>query len=51
MATSFNDLVNDGRLERLFSKNGRDCALQLWILQIRSADGIENRLLLRPTAS
>ena len=45
MAISLNDLLNDGRLERLFSKYGRDCALQLWILQIRSADGIENRLL------
>ncbi|MGV8056861.1 MAG: VPA1262 family protein [Smithellaceae bacterium] len=45
MAFTLNDILNDGRLERLFSKDGRDCALQLWILQIRSALGIENRLL------
>lgn len=45
MSISLNDLLNDGRLERLFSKHDRDCALQLWILQIRSAEGIENRLL------
>jgi hypothetical protein len=45
MAISLNDLLNDGRLERLFSKSGRDCALQLWILQIRFAGGLENRLL------
>lgn len=32
-------------MERLFSKFDRDCALQLWILQIKSADGIENRFL------
>jgi hypothetical protein len=45
MAFSLNDLLNDCRLERLFSMDGRDCALQLWILQIRLADGIENRLI------
>ncbi len=45
MIISLNDLLNDGRLERLFSESGRDCALQLWILQIRSAEGLYNRLL------
>jgi hypothetical protein len=45
MAISLNGLLNDGRLERLFSPYGRDCALQLWILQIRFADEIENRIL------
>lgn len=45
MAISLNDLLNDSRLERLFSKHSRDCALQLWILQIKFADRIENRFL------
>jgi len=45
MAFSLDDLVKDGRLERLFSKNSRDCALQLWVLQVESDDKIENRLL------
>jgi len=45
MATSLNDLLGDGRLERLFSNAGRDCALQLWVLRIRHEDGIENRFL------
>ncbi len=45
MALSLDDLVKDGRLERLFSKHCRDCALQLWVLQIKSDNGIENRLL------
>jgi hypothetical protein len=45
MALSLDDLVKDGRLERLFSTHGRDCALQLWVLQIKSDNRIENRLL------
>jgi hypothetical protein len=45
MAFSLDDLVNDGRLERLFSRNGRDSALQLWMLQVESDNKIENRLL------
>ncbi|MTD34192.1 hypothetical protein GKE73_17565 [Paludibacterium sp. dN 18-1] len=36
------DLLNDGRLTRLFSKESRNCALQLWILQIKSDQSIEN---------
>lgn len=45
MAPTLDDLVNDGRLERLFSKDARPCALQLWILQIRSEQTIENRVV------
>jgi hypothetical protein len=45
MPLSLDDLVKDGRLERLFSKHGRDCALQLWVLQVESGNRIENRLL------
>lgn len=39
------DLLNDSRLGRLFSQASRPCALQLWILQIKSEQSIENRLL------
>ncbi|CAL8478952.1 protein of unknown function (plasmid) [Caballeronia sp. S22] len=35
MAPTLEDLLNDNRLGRLFSKDIRDCALQLWILQGR----------------
>ncbi|BBL75429.1 VPA1262 family protein [Methylomagnum ishizawai] len=45
MAFSLNDLVNDSRLERLFSKHELSCALQLWILQIKANGAIENRLI------
>ena len=45
MALSLDDLVKDGRLERLFSRHGRDCALQVWVLQVKSDNTIENRLL------
>jgi hypothetical protein len=45
MAPTLDDLLNDGRLARLFSKNARHCALQLWILQIKSEQSIENRLV------
>lgn len=39
------DLLNDGRLGQLFSPDPRDCALQLWILQIKSKQSTENRLV------
>ena len=45
MATILDDLLNDGRLTRLFSKESRNCALQLWILQIKSDQSIENRIV------
>lgn len=43
MAPNLDDLLTDGRLARLFSQDGRPCALQLWILQIKSENQIENR--------
>jgi hypothetical protein len=45
MASVLNELLNDGRLTRLFSKDARHCALQLWILQIKSEQSIENRIV------
>lgn len=45
MAPVLDDLLNDGRLARLFSKDGRHCALQLWILQVKSEQSIENRVV------
>jgi hypothetical protein len=45
MAPVLDDLLNDGRLTRLFTKNARHCALQLWILQIKSEQSIENRIV------
>ncbi|ABB12863.1 hypothetical protein Bcep18194_B2752 [Burkholderia lata] len=45
MAPTLDDLLNDGRLTRLFSKSTRHCALQLWILQIKSGQSIENRVV------
>ncbi len=46
MAPVLDDLLNDGRLARLFSKDARHCALQLWILQIKSSEqSIENRVV------
>ncbi len=39
------DLLNDDRLARLFSKDAGHCALQLWILQIQSGQSNENRLI------
>ena len=42
---TLDDLLNDGRLLRLFSKDARHCALQLWILQLKSEHSIENRLI------
>ncbi|MBI5592582.1 MAG: hypothetical protein HY881_19115 [Deltaproteobacteria bacterium] len=45
MAPMIDDLLNDDRLARLFSKDARHCALQLWILQIKSEQSIENRVV------
>ncbi|MGU7840880.1 VPA1262 family protein [Burkholderia sp. AW33-5] len=45
MAPTLDDLLNDNRLGRLFSKDARDCALQLWILQIKSEQSIQNRIV------
>ncbi|MEY2335242.1 VPA1262 family protein [Acidithiobacillus ferrianus] len=45
MAPVLDDLLNDGRLARLFSKDARHCALQLWILQVKSEQSIENRVV------
>ncbi|MGO6982554.1 VPA1262 family protein [Rhizobium leguminosarum] len=45
MAPVLDDLFNDGRLTRLFSKDARHCALQLWILQVRSEQSVENRII------
>jgi hypothetical protein len=45
MAPILDDLLHDSRLARLFSKDTRDCALQLWILQIKSGQSIENRVI------
>ncbi|SOT38491.1 VPA1262 family protein [Burkholderia cenocepacia] len=45
MASTLDDLLNDGRLVRLFSKDARHCALQLWIAQIKFEQSIENRII------
>lgn len=45
MPPVLNDLLNDDRLTRLFSHDARHCALQLWILQIKSEQSIENRVV------
>jgi len=45
MAPILDDLLNDGRLARLFSKDVRHCALQLWILQIKFGQSLENRVV------
>ncbi len=45
MAPVLDDLLNDDRLARLFSTDARDCALQLWILQIKSEQSFENRVI------
>ena len=43
--TVLDDLLNDGQLARLFSKDVRHCALQLWVLQLKSETLIENRVV------
>lgn len=45
MATTLNDLLSDGRLARLFSNQNRACALQLWVLQIKSEQTTEMRVI------
>lgn len=45
MDYELSDLLNDVRLERLFSINNHSCALQLWVLQIQHQDTIESRLI------
>lgn len=45
MAYELSDLLNDDRLERLFSSERRPCAFQLWVLQIQCEDVIENRVI------
>jgi hypothetical protein len=45
MTPILDDLLNDDRLARLFSDDARHCALQLWILQIKSEQSIENRVV------
>ena len=44
-APKLDDLLNDGRLARLFSQDNRHCAFQLWVLQVVSDQAIENRVL------
>lgn len=45
MTPKLDDLLNDNRLSRLFSNNDQHCALQLWVLQIKSAEEIDNRII------
>jgi hypothetical protein len=45
MATTLDDLLGDARLARLFSKQNRACALQLWVLQIKSEQSTEMRVV------
>ena len=42
---NLDSLLNDGRLKRLFSQDLGHCALQLWVLQIKSEHSIENRII------
>lgn len=45
MRPTLDEILDDGRLARLFTKDVRHCALQLWILQIKSQGVIENRIM------
>jgi len=45
MTTELKDLIGDTRLGRLFATLGRACALQIWIAQIQTDDGLENRFV------
>lgn len=45
MAPTLDDLLTDHRLARLFAKDSRDCALQLWVLQVKYDQLIENRVV------
>jgi len=45
MTSTLKDLIGDTRLERLFVTPRRACALQIWIAQIQTDDGLENRFV------
>ncbi|MFM9756438.1 VPA1262 family protein [Aeromonas dhakensis] len=45
MTSTLDKLLNDCRLARLFSSESRPCALQLWVLQLKSEQLTENRVL------
>lgn len=45
MVSTLDDLLADDRLARLFTTDSRDCALQLWVLQIKCDQLIENRVV------
>lgn len=45
MAPTLDDLLTDDRLARLFATDSRDCALQLWVLQVKYDRLIENRVV------
>ena len=45
MSTSLEMLVHDEILHALFKSAGTNCAVQLWLLQIKEAENIETRLL------
>lgn len=45
MSYQLSDLIEDSRLQRLFLFKSKPCALQLWILQIKKDDLVENRIV------
>ncbi len=45
MPLSIQDLIEDPRLERLFTTKGEQCAIQIWLLQIKQSTGVESHLL------
>lgn len=45
MPFSLDDLISDSRFERLFADKGGDCALQLWILQLKISGIVESRMV------
>jgi len=45
MSPVLDDLLNDDRLARLFSQDALPCALQLWVLQIKTDQSVENRVI------
>lgn len=45
MAPKLDDLLTDDRLARLFTTDSRDCALQLWVLEIKCHRLTENRVV------
>lgn len=42
---SIDDLIGDERLRRLFSDEDLNCALQLWVLQLKHSNAVESRVL------